>query len=107
MTAITRPQLRPCEHPAPKQANGREVHAFRVWIGKYKIGTVYQNHPRGKWFAVNVTGNSSKVPYGSSTAAIQYLSGQFELYKPKRGDVEAEKKSPFLKYNNDDQPPTQ
>lgn len=104
---VNRPQMRQCPHPDPEHA--RVGHAWRVWFGRFYLGTIYQLAPNGKWFAVNVTGQKVQDQFRNADAASQYLLGQFELYKPKPTQ-EAEAKSPFLKYPRDkhgepEQPP--
>lgn len=98
---VNRPSLRQCPHPEPKRS--RCDKAWRVWFGRFVLGTVYQLHPRGVWYALDPTGSSVRQggtpqTFASSDAAVQRLRGLFELHKPKRNDPESEAKSPYLKY---------
>lgn len=95
---VSRPVLRQCAHPDANHARGVSK-GWRVWLGRFFLGTVYQLSPRGRWFAVKPTGNKVKdKSFPSSNAAIQNLQGLFEIHKPKRGDEEAASKSPYLRY---------
>lgn len=102
---VNRPSLRQCHHPDAKRS--RCDKAWRVWLGRFVLGTVFQLHPKGPWFAQDPTGSlakrdGQKMTFGSSDAAVQHLRGLFEQFKPKRGDLEAEAKSPFLTYPRDE-----
>lgn len=111
---VNRPILRQCRHPVEKRSKCDK--AWRVWFGRFFLGTVYQLHPRGSWYAVGPTGSSIRLdgklqpqPFRSSEAAVQTLQGLFEQYKPRR---KAEAGSPYLKYPRNEKgdpelPPTE
>lgn len=100
---VSRPVLRQCAHPDADRTRGVD-RGWRVWFGRFFIGTVYQLNPRGRWFAVKPTGNKVRnQSFPSSNAAVQHLQGLFETNKPKQGDEEAEAKSPYLRYPLNDE----
>lgn len=104
---VNRPVMRQCPHPDKDRS--RVDTAWRVWYGRFYLGTIYQLSPGGRWFAVNVTGQKVSDNFRNADAASQHLLGQFELHKP-RPTPEEEAKSPFLKYPRDkhgepEQPP--